>query len=280
MPRQAHPQWLQLGAELRKLRTLSGLSTRDMAARAGLSNARVSRVETGQSLLSLPEIDAWASAAGAGADARERLQRLAETAHTAIDLFRAAQAELEDSAADIEARAGRIITVQPQIVPGLLQTASYARAVLALVDTIGRDIPAAVAARMRRQEALYEPAKQFEFLLTEAALRWPAGDPAVMAAQYDRVSQLSRLDNVRVGIIPLGRAVSALPWCDVNIYDDLADGEPPIVDIELPHGELWLTDSTDVTVYVDLVHRLWESALADQAARDLLSRLSTETRTT
>jgi hypothetical protein len=95
-----------------------------------------------------------------------------------------------------------------------------------------------------------------------------------MTAQYDRVSQVSALENVRIGILPLGRPVSALPWCDVNIYDDLAEGEPTIVDIELPHGELWLTESTDVAVYLDLVRRLWESAVVDDAARELLARLS------
>lgn len=278
MPRQVPPQWLRLGAELRKLRTLSGLSTRDMAARTGLSNARVSRVETGQSLLALPEIDAWATAVGADADARLRLRRLADVAHTpAVDRFRAAGTELQRSAMEIEARAGRIVTVQPQIVPALLQTAGYARAVLTLADITGQDIPAAVAARLRRQEALYDPAKRFEFVLTEAALRWPAGDHSLMAAQYDRILQVATLGNIEIGIIPLGRPVSALPWCNLNLYDDLADGDPPIIDIELPHAEVWVTDPTDVAVYVGLIRRLWESSRTGDAARALLAGLSSQT---
>ncbi len=159
MSRQPPPQWLRLGAELRRLRSLSGLTTRALAAQAGLSNARVSRAELGQSLLSLPELDAWAAAVSASPEARSRLRELAETAHGTVEPFRVSRAyrshlEEEENAADLEVRAGRIITVAPQVVPALLQTAEYARRLLELVDPTGqRDIPVAVAARMRRQEA-------------------------------------------------------------------------------------------------------------------------------
>ncbi|MGH3800018.1 MAG: hypothetical protein ACRDTD_07800 [Pseudonocardiaceae bacterium] len=54
----------------------------------GLSNARVSRVELGQSLLSLPELDAWATAVSASPEARSRLRELAETAHGTVEPFR------------------------------------------------------------------------------------------------------------------------------------------------------------------------------------------------
>ncbi len=278
MPRQPPPQWLRLGAELRRLRSLSGLTTRALAAQAGLSNARVSRVELGQSLLSLPELDAWAAAVSASPEARIRLRELAETAHGTVEPFRISRAHrshLEENAADLEARAGRIITVQPQVVPGLLQTAEYARRLLELVDPTGqRDIPVAVAARMRRQEALYDAGKQFEFILTEAALRWPAGDRAVMAAQYDRIASVSTLTNVKLGIIPLGEPVSAIPWCDMNVYDELGDDETSVVDVELPHGEVWVTEPDDVTVYLDLVRKLGQSALTGDDARALLARLT------
>ncbi len=206
----------------------------------------MSRVELGQSLLSLPELDAWAAAVSASSEARNRFRELAEIAHGTVEPFRISRAHrshLEENAADLEARAGRIITVQPQVVPGLLQTAEYARRLLKVVDPTGqRDIPVAVAARMRRQEALYDAGKQFEFILTEAALRWPAGDRAVMAAQYDRIASVSTLTNVKLGVIPLGEPVSAIPWCDVNVYDELGDDETSVVDVELPHGEVWVTE--------------------------------------
>jgi transcriptional regulator with XRE-family HTH domain len=268
---------VQLGAELRRLRSLSGLTTRAVAARTGLSNARVSRVELGQSLLSLPEIELWVAAVSADAAAHDRLRRLAEAAHGTVEPFRLSvrrREHLESDAVSLEARAGRVVTVHPQVVPGLLQTAEYTRRLLELIDRTGREVATSVAMRLRRQEVLYDVGTRFEFLLTEAALRWPAGEAAVMAAQYDRILSVATLRNVRIGIIALGVPVRAIPWCSINLYDDLPDGEPALVDVELPHGEVWVTDPDDVRIYQDIVEKLWESALTGDDATMLLRTLA------
>ena len=280
MPRPPRPEWLTLGSELRTLRSLAGLTTRDVAQRTGLSVARASRIETGHSLLSLPELDAWAGAIPVDPPARARLRSLVEAAHVAsVAPFRTAGADIQANLIDIEASARRIVTVQPQIVPALLQTVAYARAVLELVDITQQDIRGAIATRLRRQEILHDSARTFEFLLTEAALRWPAGTPEVMAAQYDRLAQLSRQPNIKLGILPLGQPVRALPWSDVNLFAERADNEPATVDIELPHAEVWVTDPVDVAVYQDLITKLWQSALTGDDVRALLTRLMQEPRT-
>jgi transcriptional regulator with XRE-family HTH domain len=276
MPSSTRPHWQELGHELRRLRSLAGLTTRTVAARTGLSNARVSRVELGQSLLSLPEIDAWTDAVGADAAALDRLRRLAERAHGTVEPFRTSVRQrpfLESGTVALEARAGRVVTVQPQVVPGLLQTAEYTRRLVELVDPTGRDPATAVAQRVRRQEVLYRRDGRFEFLITEAALRWPAGDDAVMAAQFDRILSVATLRTVRLGVIPLGVPVAAIPWCGIDLYDDLPDDEPAVVDVELPHGEVWVTEPADVAVYRDIIGRLWTSASTGAAATALIRSL-------
>jgi hypothetical protein len=67
-------------------------------------------------------------------------------------------------------------------VPGLLQTAEYIRRVFQVFtwDPAGmepHDTSAALAARLRRQEALYDESRQFDFIVTEAALRWYSTRP-------------------------------------------------------------------------------------------------------
>ena len=153
-------------------------------------------------------------AVSADTAAHHRLQRLAETAHGTVEPFRESlrrRTHLEADVVSLEARAGRVVTVHPQIVPGLLQTAEYTRRLLELIDRTGREIAASVALRLRRQEVLYDVDTRFEFLITEAALRWPAGDPAVMAAQYDRILSVATLRNVRLGVLPLGVTGHAIP---------------------------------------------------------------------
>ena len=278
MPRQPVPQWRPLAEELRRLRSLSGRSTRDVAEHTGLSKARVSRVELAQSLLSLPEIDAWVAAVSADQEARTRLHELAKSAHTTVDHLAGgpSDAQLQEAARARQTEAGHITVLQASIVPGLLQTAAYARRVFELVN-LGdddADIPAAVAGRMRRQEALYDPAKRFDFLITEAALRWPAGDAPLMAAVYDRIATVSTLENVDIGLIPTQHQPGAIPPDGFALYDDLADGEPAYVVAELPHAQIKVNNPDDVAIYRDLLRRLMPSALRGGDARQMLRALA------
>ena len=93
---------------------------------------------------------------------------------------------------------------EPAIIPGLLQTAEYARARFAegvqLFNT-PNDIDYAVRTRMQRQEMLYRRDKRFHFVLTEAALRYRRCAIEVLLAQLDRLMSLSALPNVKLGII-------------------------------------------------------------------------------
>lgn len=82
---------------------------------------------------------------------------------------------------------GYSVRSSPTFIPGLLQTAEYARARFAQSVTVFKvpnDIDEAVAARVRRQEMLYRPDKRFHFVLTEATLRYRLCAPAVMPGSW------------------------------------------------------------------------------------------------
>src|SRR5579863_6591428 len=72
----------RLAGELRRLRDLSGLSGRELARRMGTNQSRVSRIESGATVPSLPEVSAWASAIGASTGVHDSLVALAEAAST------------------------------------------------------------------------------------------------------------------------------------------------------------------------------------------------------
>ena len=186
LPGEPRAQRGQLGAELRRVRMLAGLSGRQLARAAGLSQSAVSRAERGESVLSLPEVTAWADAAGVSGDRRAVLLALAEAAVNEVATFRlrlrGGLAAAQESVGDLEASARVVRNFQPGIIPGLLQTADYARRIMALADT-GHDggLAAAVAARLARQQALHDPARSFEFVMTEAALRYRPGAPDILA---------------------------------------------------------------------------------------------------
>jgi hypothetical protein len=120
----------------------------------------------------------------------------------------------QDEVAKLNEKTRLFRAFESTYVPGLLQTAEYARARFAQSITVFKvrnDINEAVQARIKRQEILYRPDKRFHFVLTEAALRYRLCPPAVMLGQLDRLISLTALPNVRLGIIDFATSYRRAP---------------------------------------------------------------------
>ncbi|WP_433519010.1 helix-turn-helix domain-containing protein [Nonomuraea sp. CA-143628] len=262
-----------LGMELRRLRELAGLSGEAIGAAIGVSQVSASRIERGVKVPTAAEVGAWADAVNADAETRERLLQLAEAAHTEVVTWRAAlrgQLHMQGEIAQSESTARTIRNYQPLIVPGLLQTADYARRVFEMSDTGGtRDHAAALGKRIQRQEILYDTTRRFEFLITEAALRLRVGGVNTLLAQVDRIISLAALDNISVGILPIDRQVTFLGWNPFVIYDDVEEGRP-FVRVEMTHGVTTIERPEDVALYVSTMNSLRRDAFCDDEARELL----------
>jgi transcriptional regulator with XRE-family HTH domain len=266
-----------LAGELRRLRDLSGLSGRELARRIGTSQSKVSRIESGAAIPSLPEVTAWASAVGAPPAVQDSLVSLTEAAFTEVQTWRDAlrsRPHAQDDIRMLETRAAMMRTFQPSVVPGMLQTAEYARRVFSLFHAsfAASDIPAAVASRLNRQLALYEPEKKFAFLITEAAMRWRPGPAELLLAQLDRVASVSTLDNVTVGVIPLAaEAVTMLTHAFV-IYEGRNENDA-LVSVETVHANLIVDDLDDIALYRKRWDRLQEMAITGDEARRFIRAL-------
>jgi transcriptional regulator with XRE-family HTH domain len=266
----------RLGAELRRLREQAGLSGRELAALVGISQSKISRIETGATIPTVPEVDSWAAATSAPDGATEVLRMLTDAAYTEVhpwdDALRE-QAHFQDSIQELENTSGLKLVYEPSVVPGLLQTAEYARRLFTMFEPpyAERDIPAVVAGRLDRQTALFDPERRFEFLITEAALRLRLGPASMMIAQLDRISTLSTLDNIDIGLIPLDAAVFTHVPHGFVIFESVGGGPDALVLVETVHANL----SVGAAGYVALYRRQWSllkrSAVFGAAARDLLT---------
>ena len=119
-------------------------------------------------------------------------------------------ARLQRAQVALEAGAAAVRVFEPSIVPGLLSP-DYARHVfrgLAQLPGRGRDIDEGVHARMRRQEILYQPGKDFRFLVTEAAMQYLICPRPVLRTQLERLAVMSALPNGRPGRDPDGRGTA------------------------------------------------------------------------
>jgi len=255
------------------------MSGREVASHIGIGQASVSRIENAQAVPSLPEVKAWAEAVGAPEDVRASLAVLAEAALNEVETWRTRQgaglAAMQDDVRALADTARTLRNFQPTIVPGLLQTAEYARRVFSLVDMLGKDdYAAAVAARIERQQALYDETRTFEFIITEAALRWRPGPPAVLLAQLDRLRSIATLDNVSIGVLPVNTDVSAIAWCGFSIYEDRDEDHEPFVMIETPHAGMTISDPADVSTYRELLSVIRQAAIFGGEANALMAQIA------
>src|SRR5437870_6034985 len=283
MPEEHRSQRQRLGMELRKLRKLAGLNGYQLAEQVRISQSKVSRIEAGSAVPTVRETEAWARAVGASDEMLANLVGLAEAALTEVETWRRALRHglphLQAGVQALEANATRISSFQPSLVPGLLQTAEYARRVFTLADVVGRqDYAGAVAARMSRQEILFDEDRRFEFLITESALRWRPGPPKLLLAQLDRLSSVATLSNVSLGLVPQDAEATVVASHGFAIYGDREDGEEPFVRVELIHGEVTVSDPEDVAIYRERVRRIGEAAVFDKDAWTLLAKIADDLR--
>lgn len=270
----------QLGAELRRLRALAGVSGRQLAQRTGLSQSKVSRIERGDAIASVPELTQWLECSAA----TDRLQELTAATEAALneadswnDFQRSTTfEEMQKQVQQRETKAYTQHSFLPTLVPGLLQTAEYARLVFTTADLTGKqDQAAAVQRRLDRQQILYDPSHTFEFILTEAALRWRPGPPDVLIAQLDRIASLATLTNVTVGVIPMNAETRAIPWHGFTLNEDVEEGEP-FVQVETIHAYLTVARPDDVELYRQQFAVLRESALTGDQSSAFLAALRAE----
>ncbi|MFY7069701.1 helix-turn-helix domain-containing protein [Nocardiopsis changdeensis] len=261
---------------LRSARLNSGLAGQELADVLGWSQSKVSKIENGRTRPTTDDVKAWVDACRVSKDVARHSSELAEAVlvesrHWRVVHARGLRAGQEGVRA-LEQRAEVVRSFQPSLVPGLLQTAEYARQVLSAVDLSGRrDIPEAVAARMRRQEALYEPDRRFEFTLTEAALRWHPHDADLLAAQVDRLLSVATLTNVTLRVLPLSSSFGHLQSNGFLLFEIPDD---PTVIVETFTRELVITDPEEVGQYRDIHAVLTEHALNEAASRDHLRELA------
>jgi transcriptional regulator with XRE-family HTH domain len=252
----------EFGGRLRRLREEAGLNGKQFAVRLGWAASKVSRIETGKQTATSDDVTAWAEATGTEQSLLDDLLADLRTVRfeyaTWTRQFRAGTAARQRVSVEIEGTATTMRALETTVIPGLLQTADYARHVLGTMVAM-RDVPDDVAdgvrLRMRRQEVLYDPAKHFRFLLTEAALRTRTCPPTTLRGQLDRLLALSGVDTVELAVLPFDLKLPVVPSHGFWIFDE------DIVLIETLSAELTLRDSDEVALYDRIFEMLWDVAV-------------------
>lgn len=217
-----------LAERLRRSRKAAGLTGPVLAQRLGWVKSKVPKLENGRQMPTDDDLRAWAEATGHAEELPELLDLLSE----AQAVHRQWRHKLRRGHAALQAEFDRMVrdakyirNFEIMLIPGLLQTPDYARyRALEAVRLHNADeggVDEMVAARMRRQDVLYDSSKTFDFIICEAALRYLLCPPQVMAAQLDRLLSVSGLRNVTLAIIPPGVELAVAPMVGFLTVDEV-----------------------------------------------------------
>ena len=198
-------------AELRRLRERAGLTGDEAAATLNWSGSKISRIELNRIGVKRDDLDKLLDLYKVESPYREELQALASES-SKTGRLRAVVAGLPTDYAEYvsaEDEARSIWNWEPLIVPGLLQTEGYTRAVMAGYQSMFRIPPGdaerrIVLRRMRQQLLTREPPLQLSFVIDESVLRRRFGSNSAMHGQLLRVTEVSEMPNVDIRILPLG----------------------------------------------------------------------------
>jgi transcriptional regulator with XRE-family HTH domain len=268
----------RLSIELRRLREQAGLTCEDVGQRLECSGTRISRMETGRigarpgDVRELLEIY---GVTGAEADSLVQLARDARRKGWWHAYGRALPSWLE-AYIGLESEAARLRDFQPLVVPGLLQTEGYARAVLRAAPYAGRgqDIDRQVALRMQRQVILGQASPpDLCVVLSESVLRVHVGGPAVMRGQLRRLAGTAALPNVTLQVLPFTTAAHAQPISPFTMLEFADPADPAVVYIEHLTGSLFVENEDEIRRYRAAFDHLRAEALGTGQSAGLIAEL-------
>jgi len=258
------------GEELRHYRTSAELSQQELGARVCYSGDLISKIEIGHRPPTkefVAACDAVPELATGGALTRLRgllKPYLKQHSYPAWFVGWAAR----------EAHARVLRSFEPLVVPGLLQTEVYARALLTNRIAATDDTEEIVAARMERQAILArEQPPELWVLIDEAVLRRPVGGVAVMREQVSELAKAARRPNIIIQVVPAATAVhEGLRGAGFVIAD--IDDAPPAAYLDTAIRGLVIEDSDDINALMATWDKLRAEALPRSASLDLMEEVA------
>lgn len=255
-----------LAETLRALRKRAGLTGDRLARRCAMSQSKISKIETARVTPSLTDVERILAALHAPSELVAEVTALARIANTEWQdkrsSWRRGLERRQTELASLEAASIDLRYFLPAMVTSLLATPEYIRA--SLHHSPG-DTSKTVAKKIERQTTLYDVSKTFTFLLTEQAVRWAIVPPSAMAIQIDRLASLSRLPNIRIGILPNGSQIPRGPLNTFTVYDSR------LATVETFTGRIVFQDPRDVLQHLDIFTMYEQQALFEDEARAFLA---------
>lgn len=281
MPRKTGPtiaRW-QLGRQLRALREQAGLTHPQIAEELGCTEWKIYKIESGTNGVQRSDLVVMLERYGVTDEAvREpmfALQREGKQRGWWVKYGKVSDAY--SMYIGLESFASQVRNYELAVVPGLLQTDAYARALLT-ASPLGGD-PAEVDRRVRlrleRQFCLTdEPRLRFSAVLDEGVLHRQFGGPTVLKEQLEHLVQMSKLPNITIRVARFADAERHIAMSGMSLMDFPDGMRPPIVYVESYAGDTYLEKNDDIKQAVANYTRLSDTALTATKSRELIASIA------
>lgn len=265
----------RLADRMRETRERAGLSKEDVRAATRITGSALWRIENAETVPQPGTLNRLLALYGASDVDRALLADLRRTAHIPDDVLiqHADQRPTHPEYMRFEATASVVQSWQPVVVPGMLQTEAYARALInGWLPMSANDVDDRVRARLERQSLLTrDDPLRFDALLDESALLRPIGGRQIMAGQAGRLLEWTQRENVTIQVVPLD--AGAHPGTGGS-FMRMAFPDPhhrSIVYTENPAGDMYLEDPGDVARFQRVFEGVRAVALSVDDTRSLLA---------
>lgn len=255
------PALIAFGGQMRRMREAKGITQQSIADHTNISKAQVSRIENGTRRATrscVEQVDRLLRADGALVKLWDDLNRNGHPVPLWFDWPK------------IEAEAAVLVSWEPMLIAGLVQTPAYASALL-------RGNEEAVAARLSRQELLagrpgHTP-PDLVLLVDEQALRRPVGTPETMREQLEHLLELSLLPNITVQVVlESGEHDGNTGAFTIATMDDRSE----VAYIETAIHAITTDDPTDLAVLTRTLIALRSRTLTEDMSRELIRKVVQE----
>jgi transcriptional regulator with XRE-family HTH domain len=262
----------QLAERLRDVRLDARLTARKLSELAGWHETKTSRIESAKKAPSEEDIRAWCRACGAERAIPDLIaaSRAADSMYTEWRRLQpAGMRRDQENRVPLYERTKLLKAYVGTVVPGFLQTAEYATALLTAISVfrgMPDDVADAVAARMQRNRIVQSGNHRYVAVLEEAVLRQVIGDAEIMAGQLGYLLKATTLPTVSLGVIPsgvIGRPV--WPLEAFTVFDDAR------VHVELLSAQVTITTPSEIVLYARAFDKLAGLAVYGDGARALIT---------
>ncbi|SDJ86402.1 Helix-turn-helix domain-containing protein [Actinopolyspora mzabensis] len=266
------PKARSLAAELRKLRQDADVGVRELARRIGTSHGWVTRTESGSRSISVADVTSILAALEISSEDRERLVDMAREADQPDWLRPGIPGVREElvTLIEYERTATHFVEAAPLLIPGILQTADYARAIMSGLPAGERE--AKVGMRAARRDVLTKvQAPVFEAFILEHVLRDSVCDASAHADQLRHLLKMAELPNVSIRALPKN-----LGWTHLHsghfIHFEFGDAAP-IVHLETLGSGVFLSSPGAISNYTDAMGSLRQAAMTEQETAEFITSI-------